>query len=400
MTRIHRVATPVTDESSLDSGRRKATRVWLGIATFIYVCATLLLIIVALIGRALNGSDHGEFLSIVVAVVFCSILVRSLWWLYRRGRYTTANLLTFAPPLLLALVMIVVWGVTKDARNLSAEEQLQRLEERVRDDPADYAAGLLLAQEYEDSGRYDNAAEIYEDIIIRQVAESNRQVADRIPDYNGCPEDGDLARALHRYGLLIMAYDYPPRPAQSTDAGFTLTPDILSLQSWGSLPTIPLGQFLEGVGASGLGYQKVAASCWESMLIWEAPQEMKDVLGASVALINGEEFFPGDLDRYLVLTVEDQSGEASSANNLYRIVIVSPDGQQWIETLRQLGDGHGEVEFLRREFRDWATGQVQVTVGVFYPNHQNLQPGDWFGTATIDPAVSGNATVEINQRAK
>jgi hypothetical protein len=46
----------------------------------------------------------------VLAIVLFSIFVISLQSLYRRGEYAVAKLLTFAPLLLLAVVMLVAWA--------------------------------------------------------------------------------------------------------------------------------------------------------------------------------------------------------------------------------------------------------------------------------------------------
>jgi len=78
---------------------------------FVYGSATLLVIFIALVGLFLNGHDHGEFLSIVLAIVFYSIFVGFLRSLDRRGKYAAANLLAVSPVLLIALGILVAWGL-------------------------------------------------------------------------------------------------------------------------------------------------------------------------------------------------------------------------------------------------------------------------------------------------
>lgn len=380
-------------------GLRKITRVWLILMSVLSVGPTVLFLFMIVIVAALGAPPPAETLAVPIVI---ALIFNFVWWtLYATKRYVAANAVSVVPWALTFVIWAAeeYWVDRSPAPEMTLEEYAEQEEQRLAKDGGETEDWQSLASTYTSMGRYQDAADIYKRIVNDDLRVDESQEFERSYVCN----QADL-RALTALGDMYSSGNVERTALEKQES--RLMPDVNAGDEgirWG----MPREQYLAGLAASVLGYEQMAAACWEELLeadqvSRELSEDIKNILGAEVARIRGEPFTIGELDVIAVLEISTLQEQYRSGKRSRHIYIVDPDSPQILKGyLKKLvWPGQRTEVILKKDFPDWSGGKATFVVveSEFFNENYAAGPGEWYGVAELSPEESVDVSVVIDQQ--
>lgn len=331
-------------------------------------------------------------LVLILGAMLGAAVAAVLWPLYRRGAISSWR--AMAAVLLVAAAALPTYyfvgapdardvvAVPMDESPAAVEAMVASLAERLQTEPDDVDGWKMLGRSYAVMGRFDDAVNAYERAAALENSGNGETLA-------------ELAEAL----FLANNEALDGRAGELFESALALAPGN------------PKALFYSGMAAARRGDNLLAADRWEALLATSPPPEVEQALRTRIAAFRGEAPPPVPApveasDTALAIDIE-MADAVAALDPGSTVFVIARDPAQPSPPIavarRKLGELPGRVTLTDADAMVpgrplGGTPQIEIVVRVSTSGQPMAQPGDWFGSETIQTDGELSVTVTVDRQ--